>query len=672
MAVVYPDFMTISKLRTPATEGEFFILNYLSARLDSSFEIFFNPFLDGDRPDIIILRKGHGAVIIEVKDWRLTSYSVSADNKWAVLTPEGKRQRIKSPHQQAFHYKTNMYDLHLPLLGMCEAINNNFFRVIHPFVYFHNSTENDIRSLYESSFSELSAQNLKLNIEKNNGNATAEIYNKRADYIARKLARLERDRRMSYSTDIIDKLVKKINAIGKNILFSEEIYEEFKRRLSPSEWTYLQGEKIEFDATQQKYTQSTDEQAKVKGVAGCGKTSIIAARALDAYNRHGSVLILTFNLTLKPLIRDKLSHINFHSINKADANSIEITNYHRFFVEQLNYAGIEIEVPNSNKKEQDTFWDELVKDASHFKDKEHARYRSIFIDEIQDYEKEWITIVRDCFLEPGGEMVLFGDQAQNIYQRDEEPLNKAIVRGFGRWGKLTKSYRINVDSLLVFGFKQFQEHFLLSRHEDLEVFESKMYQMSFADDASVVFYQEYDTATPNDLAQKIDIHIKKNKFVPNDIAIISSRIEILRNIESFFRKQEKMITMFVTDDDIKMLCANNRRYEQVLLKYDGNTSLLRRKDEKTDDELSLIMALDKIEKRKKNFFMQNSGLIKLSTLHSFKGMEAKTVFCVLHESDSPEVVYTAITRAKQNLVIFGAKGNAFASFFNDVYGAERV
>ncbi len=49
MAIVYPDFQTISKLRTPATEGEFFLLNELSAKLSSDFEIFFNPFLDGDR-----------------------------------------------------------------------------------------------------------------------------------------------------------------------------------------------------------------------------------------------------------------------------------------------------------------------------------------------------------------------------------------------------------------------------------------------------------------------------------------------------------------------------------------------------------------------------------------------------------------------------------------------
>ena len=126
MAIVYPDFTTISKLRVPATEGEFFLLEYLSTKLDSSYEIFFNPFLDGDRPDIIILKKDHGAVIIEVKDWNLSSYSVNKGNKWFAYAIDGKRQQIKSPHLQVFHYKKNMFKLHLPSLGIPEAINSNF------------------------------------------------------------------------------------------------------------------------------------------------------------------------------------------------------------------------------------------------------------------------------------------------------------------------------------------------------------------------------------------------------------------------------------------------------------------------------------------------------------------------------------------------------------------
>ena len=77
-----------------------------------------------------------------------------------------------------------------------------------------------------------------------------------------------------------------------------------------------------------------------------------------------------------------------------------------------------------------------------------------------------------------------------------------------------------------------------------------------------------------------------------------------------------------------------------------------------------LQDIKKVERRKKNFFMQNSGLIKLSTIHSFKGMESDTVFCILHGDEDPEMVYSAITRAKKNLVIFDKNNSIYADFFS--------
>lgn len=61
--------------------------------------------------------------------------------------------------------------------------------------------------------------------------------------------------------------------------------------------------------------------------------------------------------------------------------------------------------------------------------------------------------------------------------------------------------------------------------------------------------------------------------------------------------------------------------------------------------------------------MQNSGLIKISTTHSFKGLQAQTVFCILTPDDKAEIVYTAITRAQRNLVMFDIASSKFRHFF---------
>lgn len=52
------------RLRLHSTLGEWSLINHLKDNLDDTCEVFFNPYLDGDRPDIIILRAYYSAFII--------------------------------------------------------------------------------------------------------------------------------------------------------------------------------------------------------------------------------------------------------------------------------------------------------------------------------------------------------------------------------------------------------------------------------------------------------------------------------------------------------------------------------------------------------------------------------------------------------------------------------
>lgn len=78
-----------------------------------------------------------------------------------------------------------------------------------------------------------------------------------------------------------------------------------------------------------------------------------------------------------------------------------------------------------------------------------------------------------------------------------------------------------------------------------------------------------------------------------------------------------------------------------------------------------------LEKVKKNRFTVVSRNLKLSTIQSFKGWESKTVICIIqndkHSDDdvvsSSELIYTGITRAKENLLIVNIGNNLYDSFF---------
>ena len=73
--------------------------------------------------------------------------------------------------------------------------------------------------------------------------------------------------------------------------------------------------------------------------------------------------------------------------------------------------------------------------------------------------------------------------------------------------------------------------------------------------------------------------------------------------------------------------------------------------------------IKRVRRTKKNHFYSNSGLIKLSTIHSYKGLESKTVFYIMGEKDDAEVVYTSITRSSENLVIFDVGSKNICSEF---------
>jgi hypothetical protein len=141
MAKLYPDLANIDRLTVQPTDGERHLLMVLLDTLDDTYEVYFNPYLDGDRPDVIVLKPGCGALIIEVKDWNLNHFQVDINNRWHY-----DDSVIRSPQQQAFQYKENLFNLHLPVLGLQHLTNPNFYNLISVGVYFHRWPAGKIRA----------------------------------------------------------------------------------------------------------------------------------------------------------------------------------------------------------------------------------------------------------------------------------------------------------------------------------------------------------------------------------------------------------------------------------------------------------------------------------------------------------------------------------------------
>ena len=66
MAQVIPTFEDIAKFRQPATPGELHLLHWLETQLDADTQVFFQPCINGDRPDIVLMHRKWGLLIVDV------------------------------------------------------------------------------------------------------------------------------------------------------------------------------------------------------------------------------------------------------------------------------------------------------------------------------------------------------------------------------------------------------------------------------------------------------------------------------------------------------------------------------------------------------------------------------------------------------------------------------
>ena len=144
----------------------------------------------------------------------------------------------------------------------------------------------------------------------------------------------------------------------------------------------------------------------------------------------------------------------------------------------------------------------------------------------------------------------------------------------------------------------------------------------------------------------------------NDFVVLAYTNGLLRNIDSIYRHRtgkETEVTFVSTEQFDRLKQIHNVR--------DENTASWKFKRD-----------FEAIERTRRQLFTTDKRCIKMSTIHSFKGWESPSVIVVLEseyefhrDSLSPvihEMIYTAITRARENLYIINIGQNPYHNFFN--------
>lgn len=394
MSAPHKDVLDQLKRSGVTPEGEIRLINFLCGHLGAEYEIFFQPFLNGDRPDIVVMLKNYGVLIIEVKDWDLSNYTLDERKRWIV---KANGARVKSPIDQVLQYKENLYNLHVP--GLLEHKIRNFkcWSVVSCAVYFHCASTVQVHQLVVDPF-------------------------KKDEKYQKFISHYDLLGNDSLTPAILRSLLHKrylSTTRRQSLWFNDSLYSSFQRLLKPPCHSRDEGVAIEYTSDQKSLIESTAREQRIKGVVGSGKTCVLAARAVSAHKRTGArVLILTYNITLKNYIHDAISKVR----SDFPWDAFYITNYHQFTKQELNNMGVQLEVPPDYKEMSDDqrseYWEtKYFSNVPLFLEQSHAaqKYDVIFVDEVQDYRYEWLEVLKRCFLKLGGEYVLFGDEKQNIY-----------------------------------------------------------------------------------------------------------------------------------------------------------------------------------------------------------------------------------------------------------------
>lgn len=517
--------------------------------------------------------------------------------------------KLEEDFKRIENIKSYIFNTHLKSIKIDSIINKSVYGCVKTALYFPNASKEEVAGRNEDILSE----------SKNIGRGY--------DYLIQ-----------LYPSDNFKDVFERTRANGLRFDYIDELVKIIVGHWHP----YTEGD-TNFHLTdrQRNIVRSDNNRLRVKGVAGCGKTQSVANRAVEKHLQTGDkVLILTFNISLIQYIKMRINQV------PADfsTSKFEIANYHQFFVSMANrYSDKMI---NLSDFDDPNFFASCAGQID--------KYKTIIIDEVQDFKSEWLTSIISYFLTSDGTVSVFGDGEQNIYNRQMEAETKmpSIPTFSGRWNEMSErlSMRIINPEIASLSHK-FARTFVDSGIPALNIQNELVFETYW-----IKYWNVSPDTTASQLCQNIRWILQEYNISTRNLVVMAESINVLRDIEKCYTtKDSRCMTNFETADE----------YEE--LRRTQTSPSLFQKD------------LKEIRRAAKTHFTTDTDDMKLSTIHSFKGWESESVILILQPEMSindrydgyyiqereniPALIYTALTRAKCNLFILNVGNTKYHSFF---------
>ncbi|WP_410489290.1 DEAD/DEAH box helicase [Bacillus sp. DTU_2020_1000418_1_SI_GHA_SEK_038] len=378
-----------------------------------------------------------------------------------------------------------------------------------------------------------------------------------------------------------------------------------------------------------------DKNRLIRGVAGSGKTLILASRAKMLAKDHPDwkILILCYNISLARSIEQMIYHMMNEPDNLFDFNysaaeqevdtkihNIKVRNFHAWLRNDLRIT--EDAIPSMIEKLE--IGQAIL-----------PMYDAILIDEGQDFQGDWFGLVSQLLNPDTKSLLLVEDRAQTIYKRKRSYVQDTGLSFQGRSKVLSINYR-NTAQIVKFAWDFYQKHSAL-----------KNKVVSKEHEGEIIAPQSTRRKGVEPAIVKTDSFFKEAKIVVRQIQKLHEQYKVPFSEMLILYRVKKTYQMNYIDVLKRALDQEGVRYYWLT-----ENSESKRKFEREEDS------------------------VKISTIDSSKGLDFQAVFIVnidnmpfaLEDDKEREasLLYIGMTRAKEYLCLSYSGESEYTKYFDEI------
>jgi len=385
-------------------------------------------------PDFVVFHPNRGLLVLEVKDWKLTSIQ-TLDKQQVSLAFDGVLKTLINPIEQARQYMfaiTSKLERDPQLIFPSGSLKGKV-----AFSYGHGVVLTNIdRAQFDAhEMGNAIPSHLVICKDEMVPSVDAEVFQKRLwDMFPIKFQRqltlpqIDRIRwhmfpeiRIGAQADLFDADEQKEVEIPDLIRVMDIQQEQLARSLG-------EGHRI------------------IHGVAGSGKTLILGYRAEHlAHLCQRPILVLCYNRTLAAKLQSTMEA-------KGLQDKVHVVSFHAWCRRQLD--AYHVEIPKHNG-DAEAFFAACVDKVIHSVESKHipsAQYDAVLIDEGHDFRAEWFKLVVQMIHPDSNSLLVLYDDAQSIYggaKKIRFSFSSVGIQAKGRTTILKLNYRNTTEILAV-------------------------------------------------------------------------------------------------------------------------------------------------------------------------------------------------------------------------------